>query len=176
MRTLYLYTDGTMQVFLYNNLSELSHELTKRGISIRSGALIGNRVSIENDVSIGYDVSIGRGTLIGYGALIGSRVSIGNVALIGNRVSIGNDVSIGSGAFIGNDVSILKTLSINGSKHHVNWYGTGIIHIGCRCLTIAEWQELYAEIGANENYTDAQIKEYKTYIDICAQLQSTIQP
>jgi hypothetical protein len=140
MKTLYLYTDGTMQVFEYNNLSELSHEFTKRGIFIRSGALIGNRVSIGNDV------------------------------FIGSGAFIGNDVSIGNGA------TILKTLSINGSMHHVNWHGTGIINIGCWYLTIAEWQELYAEIGANENYTDAQIKEYKTYIDICAQLQSIIQP
>jgi hypothetical protein len=48
---------------------------------------------------------------------------------------------------------------ISGSKNAVTWYGTGVIHIGCHRLTIAEWIEKYAQIGADNGYTRAQIDE-----------------
>ena len=106
-----------------------------------------------------------RGIRIGHEASIGDGASIGNGASIGHGASIGNRASIGHGA------SIVKTLFITGSKHSVNWYGTGVIHIGCHKKEISWWLENYRDMGKKEDYTEEQISEYYQYISICQQLQ-----
>ena len=68
---------------------------------------------------------------------------------------------------------LVKTLFINGSRHSVSWYGCDKIQIGCHRKEISWWLENYNEVGKNECYTPDQIAEYKTYIDMCKQMQES---
>ena len=106
---------------------------------------------------------------IGYMASIGNEASIGNMARIGDEASIGNRASIG-------DRARIKTLFITGSRDTLSYYGTDVIHIGCIKKTIEEWKNEYTSVGVENEYTEDEIKEYKTYIDICASLQETMKP
>ena len=80
-------------------------------------------------------------------------------------------ISIGDQASIGREASILKSLFITGTKHPVNFYGTGIIHIGCYKNTIEWWEKNYKQIGEKEQYSEAQIEEYFNYIQMCKMLK-----
>ena len=55
-----------------------------------------------------------------------------------------------------------------------NWWGTGIINIGCHKNDIDYWLKNYERIGKIEGYTTDEIEEYKGYILLCEQLQKTI--
>lgn len=57
-------------------------------------------------------------------------------------------------------------LQIQGSKHFVNIPDGKKIKIGCHEKTPEQWANEYGEIGKEERYTDAEISEYKRYIDI----------
>jgi UDP-3-O-[3-hydroxymyristoyl] glucosamine N-acyltransferase len=183
MTTVYLWNEGWTAYTL--GTPECDERLRLNNITIGDGATIGYGVKIGYRATIGYGVkigdraTIGDGATIGYGVKIGYRatigygVKIGDRATVGDGVKIGDRATIGDGATIGYGVKITQSLFITGSQNTVTWYGTGAIHIGCHCLTIAEWVEHYAEIGTTHGYTQAQIDEYKAYIDICAKLQET---
>ena len=68
---------------------------------------------------------------------------------------------------------LVKTLFINGSRNSVSWYGCNQIKIGCHKKEISWWLENYKLIGKREGYTPDQIAEYKTYIDMCKQMQES---
>ena len=61
----------------------------------------------------------------------------------------------------------LPVITITGSIHSV-FYMDGKIIIGCVEKTVAEWILDHEKTGKENNYTDAQIKEYKKYIDLIA--------
>ena len=188
MKKLQLWVDNEgWKPFEYENISDLKEEFKKRFISIGDMASIGdeasigdmasigNRASIGNEASIGNMARIGDMARIGNGASIGDMASIGYMARIGNGASIGDEASIGDRARIGDRVRI-KTLFITGSSNTLSYYGTDVIHIGCIKKTIEEWKNEYASVGVENKYTEDEIKEYKTYIDICASLQETMKP
>ena len=89
-------------------------------------------------------------------------------------------IVIFDGAKIGNGAKIIKSIFITGSKHSVNWYGTGVVHIGCKQKSIQEWLDVYDdakrgefELANNENYNNV-IDEYYGYVLLCKTLQETI--
>jgi uncharacterized protein YjbI with pentapeptide repeats len=61
----------------------------------------------------------------------------------------------------------LPVITITGSIHSV-FYMDGKIIIGCVEKTVDEWILDHEKTGKENNYTDAQIKEYKKYIDLIA--------
>jgi len=65
----------------------------------------------------------------------------------------------------------LPIINITASSHSI-FYMDGKIKIGCFEKTIPEWLLEYEKIGKENNYTDAQIKEYKKYIDMVAMMEN----
>uniref|UniRef100_UPI0037425EB4 hypothetical protein n=1 Tax=Arachidicoccus terrestris TaxID=2875539 RepID=UPI0037425EB4 len=63
---------------------------------------------------------------------------------------------------------------ITGSRHAVNWWGSGQIKIGCQLKTIAEWLTEYEEVGEDQSYNKDQIAEYLGYIKMCEALQNAV--
>jgi hypothetical protein len=61
-------------------------------------------------------------------------------------------------------------LQIQGSRHFVNIPDGENIQIGCKCGSVDWWLENYEQIGKSEGYTQEQIKEYKRYIDLAAEM------
>ena len=59
-------------------------------------------------------------------------------------------------------------MQIQGSAHSVCSPDGVIIKIGCQERTPQEWQESFESVGKSNGYTDAQIVEYKRYIDLFA--------
>ena len=103
-----------------------------------------------------------------------NHIIIGTSAIIGDFAKIWNSAKIGDFAIIGTSAKILKTLFITGTKHPINWWGTGIINIGCHKNTIEYWLENYYRIGKLEGYSEIEIEEYKSYILFCEQLQKSM--
>ena len=64
------------------------------------------------------------------------------------------------------DGVIHKFISISGSRHFVSFCKPQHIKIGCHEFSIGYWLENYEEIGRKNKYTEEEIKEYKTYIDL----------
>ena len=48
----------------------------------------------------------------------------------------------------------------------------GFLQIGCKCYTFKEWERHFEAIGKTEGYSEDQIKEYKSYIDLAIQLSA----
>ena len=74
-----------------------------------------------------------------------------------------------SGADLSETIIKLPIINITGSTHSL-LYMDGVIKIGCENYSVEKWLSNYVAIGTNNGYTDEQIKEYKTYIDMIANL------
>ena len=79
---------------------------------------------------------------------------------------LGYGCELGNGCELG-DYTILRNnpLYIVGTKHFVVNYTNDKIQIGCRVESFTWWNEHYKAIGKLEDYSEDQIKEYKSYID-----------
>ena len=64
----------------------------------------------------------------------------------------------------------LPIITIIGSRHTF-FYINDIIQIGCEKWAVDHWLENYQFIGENNDYTPEEIAEYKTYIDMIANLK-----
>jgi len=64
----------------------------------------------------------------------------------------------------------LPIITIIGSRHTF-FYINDIIQIGCEKWAVDHWIENYQFIGENNDYTPEEIAEYKTYIDMIANLK-----
>ena len=109
------------------------------------------------------------------GELSKRNISIGDEATIGNGATIGNEATIGNGARIGDGATIIKSIFITGTRNTVNWYGAGVIHIGCHKKEISWWKKNYKIIGEKEGYSSDEILEYYGYIKVCETLQKSIE-
>ena len=56
-------------------------------------------------------------------------------------------------------------LYIQGTRDSVTYCGPDQIAIGCEIHSFSEWLEQYETIGRKNGYTEAEIEEYKEYID-----------
>ena len=63
----------------------------------------------------------------------------------------------------------LPIISLNGSRHSL-FYINGTIQIGCEKYTVEKWVSDYVAIGTNNGYSDSEIEEYYTYINMIANL------
>ena len=63
-------------------------------------------------------------------------------------------------------MQLFKGFYLNGTKHAVTYTGKSTLSIGCHNYTISKWLEKFEVIGKKENYTDAEISEYKNYIEL----------
>jgi hypothetical protein len=63
-------------------------------------------------------------------------------------------------------VKLLTGLYISGSKHPVTYVGEGKLSIGCHCKEIDWWIDNYEAVGKREDYSENEITEYKTYIEL----------
>jgi len=61
-------------------------------------------------------------------------------------------------------------LQIQGTRHFVNECKKGYLKIGCKEFTFEYWKENFESIGKANNYTDKEIKEYSSYIDLAISL------
>ncbi len=59
-------------------------------------------------------------------------------------------------------------LRITGSRHAIHAVDEDNISIGCMRASLVWWREHYAEVGAKEKYSAAQIEEYRRHIEYCA--------
>lgn len=101
------------------------------------------------------------------------NIKIGGYVEIGDNANIGDSANIGSCAEIGDCTEINRTLFLIGSQHTVSYWGENRIQIGCKGYSISEWQKNFKRVGKLENYTDEQIIEYKSYIDMISKLHET---
>ena len=69
-----------------------------------------------------------------------------------------------------NSVDGWLPLQIRGSKHFVNIPDGVNIKIGCKIHPVDYWLQNFERIGKIQDYTTAQISEYKLYIDLAAKI------
>lgn len=103
-------------------------------------------------------------------------IEVGNYCKLGDGCKLGNDCKLGNGCELGyycelgNGCKVPKSLFISASQHSVSYWGYDAIQIGCKKYTISEWQKHFREIGKAEGYSEEQIDEYVSYIDLIAKL------
>ena len=104
------------------------------------------------------------------GIEVGDGCELGNYCKLGDDCELGNYCRLGNGCELGNDCKVPKSLFISASQHSVSYWGYDAIQIGCKKHTISEWQKHFREIGKAEGYSEEQIDEYGSYIDLIAKL------
>jgi carbonic anhydrase/acetyltransferase-like protein (isoleucine patch superfamily) len=62
-------------------------------------------------------------------------------------------------------------LQIGGTLHWVSESAPGVLRIGCSEHTVSEWMEQGESIGREHDYTDAEIAEYRLYVELFAALE-----
>ena len=97
-------------------------------------------------------------------------IEVGNGCELGDGCKLGNYCKLGNGCELGNGCKVPKSLFISASQHSVSYWGYDAIQIGCKKHTISEWQKHFREIGKAEGYSEEQIDEYGSYIDLIAKL------
>ena len=93
-----------------------------------------------------------------------ARVS-GNARVYGNAWVYGN-AQVSGNAWVSGDAWEKSPLQIQGSRHFVTNAEYGYIRIGCEFHSFDVWKTDYRRIGEDNEYTDAEIEEYKQIIDL----------
>ncbi|WP_418416467.1 hypothetical protein [Alistipes ihumii] len=97
-------------------------------------------------------------------------IEVGNGCKLGYGCKLGDDCELGECCKLGYGCKVPKSLFISASQHSVSYWGYDAIQIGCKKYTISEWQKHFREIGKAEGYSEEQIDEYGSYIDLIAKL------
>jgi hypothetical protein len=58
-----------------------------------------------------------------------------------------------------------KMADLIGSRYPVSYWGEDRIDIGCQKRSIDQWLTDYAGIAAENNFTEAEIAEYRGYVE-----------
>ena len=183
MKTVYLQVNGIgWAAFQYTNISELEEEFAQRGIEVGDGCELGNYCRLGNGCELGNDCKLIYGCELGYGCKLGDGCELGNYCKLGddcelgeccelgNYCKLGDDCELGDYCELGYGCKVPKSLFISASQHSVSYWGYDAIQIGCKKHTISEWQKHFREIGKAEGYSEEQIDEYGSYIDLIAKL------
>jgi NDP-sugar pyrophosphorylase family protein len=153
MKTIYLPVLGEGWVsFQYTNISELEEEFAQRGIEVGDGCELGNYCKLGNGCKLGNDCKLIYDCKLGYGCELSDGCKLGECCELGDGCKVP------------------KSLFISASQHSVSYWGYDAIQIGCKKHTISEWQKHFREIGKAEGYSEEQIDEYGSYIDLIAKL------
>ena len=97
-------------------------------------------------------------------------IEVGDYCNLGDGCELGDGCKLGNGCELGDGCKVPKSLFISASQHSVSYWGYDAIQIGCKKYTISEWQKHFREIGKAEDYSEEQIDEYGSYIDLIAKL------
>lgn len=92
-------------------------------------------------------------------------------ARVSGNAQVSGDAWVSGNAWVllgHHKVKEICILQIQGSAHSVCSPDGVIIKIGCQERTLQDWQENFESVGKSNGYTDAQIVEYKRYIDLFA--------
>ena len=94
----------------------------------------------------------------------------------GYRVKVGDGVRLGDWVTLGDDglSFAFSPLQIQGSRHLLYVAGPSVIGIGCERHSAEWWLENYELEGRENGYTDAQIAEYKHWLDAAIEWQKTL--
>ena len=92
----------------------------------------------------------------------------GNLSQFGDAWVSGNAQVYGDARVLigSHEVKDICILQIQGSAHPVCSPDGAVIKIGCQERTPQDWQENFESVGKSNGYTEAQIVEYKRYIDL----------
>jgi len=163
--------------------AEISGNAVISGGVIRGDAVISGNAVISGGVIRGDAVISGNAEISG-GEISGGEISGG---VISGGVIRGGEISGGvirggeirGGVIRGGEISggvirggewVKSPLQIQGTKHFVNESKKGYLQIGCKNFTFEYWKENFESIGKANNYTDKEIKEYSSYIDLAISL------
>ena len=101
---------------------------------------------------------------------------VANTATVAASAFVGRDALVYGNARVSGDAQVsgsaweTSPLYIQGSKHGLTNSAYGYLNIGCIKLPFSEWKKRYKEIGKEQNYTPAQIKEYGKFIALATTL------
>ena len=95
---------------------------------------------------------------------------------LGEGVKLGTEVRLGDWVTLGDDglSFAFSPLQIQGSRHLLYVAGPSVIGIGCERHSAEWWLENYELEGRENGYTDAQIAEYKHWLDAAIEWQKTL--
>ncbi len=65
------------------------------------------------------------------------------------------------------DLRYADLLIFQFNRHTAYFTADGNLQIGCRLMTITDWEKQYEDIGKSEGYSDVEIKAYGQFINIC---------
>lgn len=146
--------NGVWQQHFYDDLFELSEELSERNIRVDDTVVLSPDVYLGSGVLLGEGVHVGRGTVIdkdsrimphskiGRDSDIGKNCYIGSECRVGDRVIVGTSVIIGQGCAIGGDSCIRRRASLPPDSV-----------VGTNCMVhpdVGRHPNLYFKIGFQE--------------------------
>jgi len=143
---------------------------------ISDNAIIYDNARVYNNASVLGLARVYNNSRISGDAIVLGYASVSGHAWISCSAFISDNASISGYACVYGFSNITEKtvvsetpLQISGTKHFVNMNGEKL-QIGYHLYSIEYWKAHFKKIGKAENYTDEQIKEYKSYIDLAEKL------
>lgn len=109
-------------------------------------------------------------------AQVSGNARVSGDALVYGDAQVYGDARVYGNAWVSGDARVSgdqwdsSPLYIQGSMHALTNSRCGHIAIGCHEHEFAYWKKHYKAIGRANGYTEKQMSEYKTYIDLFCKL------
>ena len=134
------------------------------------GGWVANTATVEETVYIGADARV-----FGNARVFGDARVSGDAQVFGNARVSGDAQVFGNARVFGNAWE-QSPLYIQGSRHAVTMCSRTELQIGCQRHNFAWWKANAAQIGSENVYTPAQIKEYLRIIFFAARMAKNLPP
>ena len=101
-------------------------------------------------------------------ATVEDTAYIGSSAQVSGNARVSGDAQVSGDARVYGDAWVSSPLYIQPSAHPISVSSRTEVSIGCKRHSIEWWLEHYAEVGAENGYTAAQIAEYGALLQAVA--------
>jgi cytoskeletal protein CcmA (bactofilin family) len=136
---------------------------------VSGNARVYGNAQVYGDTQVYGDAQVsGNARVYGNAQVSGNAQVYGDARVYGNAQVSGNAQVYGDARVLigSHEVKDICILQIQGSAHPVCSPDGAVIKIGCQERTPQDWQENFESVGKSNGYTEAQIVEYKRYIDL----------
>ena len=152
------------------------HQHPNGGGWVQNTAKVDDSAHVSGSARVSGDAWVSGNAHVSGSARVSGYAHVSGNARVSGYAHVYGSAHVYGNAHVSGDAWVLAPICFTGTKHTIGVCASGIVRVGCHQMPIKEWLSKYESVGKSEGYSDAEIAEYKMYLDFISQWIQTVQP